>query len=897
MPEEPSTHTFLSAKNSDDCKICGLPLTNHITLDPRGDTSINTLENGQPNIIDYSNNEPLLYGSGENSSHDYPGKIIINNESRYIDREVKRETIPNSAETGKDAIGSDTTQPTLPTGAPLPDHNMSGFNFNQKIKWNESIKINPISEPELPVSQAFSDAGNNPHNVPTSELDSKSENLSPNMDYKKLGKSFNEKSDTGDDLTRTGPGGGNTRDNYNLESYHGENDVKLNIATPYYDDRKLHDVSGIIPELQTKDDKIKIIPNELQEDIQINKVYSKDEEDTKNVFFALIAAGLISMGLVEFFKILKSNNYKQLNQLKKMPGGPITQLKPYDFLRFQYSRQEDCPICRPLDKLEFWAEDPKRPIVPNENLGKGVYNTHPNCWPGDTVIENPDGVLSAMRIWYDGSMIEITLTNGKKLTVTPNHMFLTPQGFVCADLLYKGDNVIYRTIPKRKPSSIHPNNNRKPTSIQEIFNSLRISKGSSSRIVPTSTEYLHGDAKFSKSDIDVIWPNRFLRFTRKAFFFKHRLTSLFNFRNPKLSFLSSNGSLTQFLYASLHTTNRRMSSSRISEPFFLSRLRHTENLSISTTSQINSFLHKSRMDSTSTNTELITKSLQRFSSLVETQQIIDIKVNSFHGYVYDIQTPSSLYFANNTLVSNCKCDNIKFIKLLSADESPKSSRPKSKDARESLAERKRITDEYLRPLNEALTYENRSMGEFNWVTKKTVLEMKKHAKDSKEGRFILAVVSGESFTDHRIEGVEKYRRHWTEDEMKQNIRTGKGKLLDINHLLPKKDPYSGGIFDANWNDSTKKGEMILFESDLEILNAIRNDIITDVSINTGAPRIIELNCNTGECLLEPQGTSLGNDKGIALSYVVTSPQGFKYNGKWLYPLKPGMKFTKLYIIE
>lgn len=201
------------------------------------------------------------------------------------------------------------------------------------------------------------------------------------------------------------------------------------------------------------------------------------------------------------------------------------------------------------------------------------------------------------------------------------------------------------------------------------------------------------------------------------------------------------------------------------------------------------------------------------------------------------------------------------------------------------------------PLNEALNYEKRRLGEFNWITKDTIREMKKHAKDKKEGRFILAVVSGESFTDHRIEGVEKHRRHWTEDEMKQNIRTGKGKLLDINHLLPKKDPYSGGIFDANWNEATKKGEMILFETDTEILNAIRNDIITSVSINTGPPRTIELNCNTGECLLEPQGTSLGNDKGVALSYVVTSPQGFNYNGKWLYPLKPGMKFTKIYLIE
>lgn len=870
---------------------------NQIKLDPRGEGAIsNTLENGQPNIIDYSNDEPLLLGMGENSSHEYPGKIVINNESRYVDREVKRSTIPNAAATGEGAVGADMTQPTLPTGAPqleeeikiLPDHNMSGFNFNDKIKWNEAeIKLDPMAgdlKQSLPVSQAFSDIGNNPHIIPDDELNPNAENLAPDMDYTKLGKPFNEKSDTGDDLTRTGPGGENPQDNYNMINYETAGDnIKLNIATPYYDDRRLHDVSGIVPE--------------LQEDIKINKVYTKEENDAQNIYALLLAAGLISIGIAEFMKIMKSNNYKQLNKLRKIPGGKITQLKPYDFLRFQYNRNEDCPICKPLDKLEFWAEDPKRPIVPSEHLGAGVYNTHPNCFPGDTIIENPDGVLSAMRTWYDGSIIKLFFSNGENLTITPNHMLLTPQGFIAADLINKGDNIINCTHSKGKPSTINPNNHRKPITIKEIFDSLTKSSRNSSLSVPSSPEYLHGDAKFSKGNIDIVWPNRLLRFTRKASFLKHSLTNILNWRNSKLFSLSSNSSLVFFLYRTLTSTDRSMSSTRESEPIFLSRPRHTDSLSLSITSNYHASLYKSSLKSGSTNTKSLTQCLDRFSSIVEINQIIDIKITSFHGYVYDLQTPSSLYFANNTLVSNCKCSNIPFIKLLSADESPKSSRPKSQEARDSLTERKRITQEYLMPLNEALNYEKRRLGEFNWITKDTIREMKKHAKDKKEGRFILAVVSGESFTDHRIEGVEKHRRHWTEDEMKQNIRTGKGKLLDINHLLPKKDPYSGGIFDANWNEATKKGEMILFETDTEILNAIRNDIITSVSINTGPPRTIELNCNTGECLLEPQGTSLGNDKGVALSYVVTSPQGFNYNGKWLYPLKPGMKFTKIYLIE
>jgi len=108
--------------------------------DPRGDGAVLD-DRGQPNIIDYSNQEPLLFGLGDNSSHEYPGKIVISNESRYVDREVKRSNIPNVAETGKDATGADKTQPTLPTGAPYelqkPSHNLHGLNFNDSVDWSK----------------------------------------------------------------------------------------------------------------------------------------------------------------------------------------------------------------------------------------------------------------------------------------------------------------------------------------------------------------------------------------------------------------------------------------------------------------------------------------------------------------------------------------------------------------------------------------------------------------------------------------------------------------------------------------------------------------------------------------------------------------------------------------
>lgn len=201
-------------------------------------------------------------------------------------------------------------------------------------------------------------------------------------------------------------------------------------------------------------------------------------------------------------------------------------------------------------------------------------------------------------------------------------------------------------------------------------------------------------------------------------------------------------------------------------------------------------------------------------------------------------------------------------------------------------------------LSEALNiYKHKQPDEFNWINDEEMERMRAYAQEHGKGRFILAVASGESVTDHRPEGVEQHRRRWSKSEMSQNIRTAKGKLIDINHQHSKIDPHSGGIYDANWNEVTERGEMMIWETDQVILDAIRNGIIEAVSINTGKPRRVETNCDTGECFIEPSGTILGEDNGVALAYVVTAHEGLDYHGIHIPGLPPGMKFTKIYLVE
>jgi hypothetical protein len=131
-------------------------------IDPRGPGPIEQLEimeGGQQNIIDYSDKEPLLFQAGENSSHEYPGKIVVNNEPERVLAVNDFTKYGTTNKSGEDATGADTTEPTLPTGSPglyEIDHNAHGLNFNSKIVWdeNEEDLLELVSVPGSAVEQA-----------------------------------------------------------------------------------------------------------------------------------------------------------------------------------------------------------------------------------------------------------------------------------------------------------------------------------------------------------------------------------------------------------------------------------------------------------------------------------------------------------------------------------------------------------------------------------------------------------------------------------------------------------------------------------------------------------------------------------------------------------------------
>lgn len=176
--------------------------------------------------------------------------------------------------------------------------------------------------------------------------------------------------------------------------------------------------------------------------------------------------------------------------------------------------------------------------------------------------------------------------------------------------------------------------------------------------------------------------------------------------------------------------------------------------------------------------------------------------------------------------------------------------------------------------------------QFRWLSPDYVGKIKQL---NAPGRFFLIRAAAESITDHRGEG-EPYPRHLTGMELVAMARTATGKGMDINHNPAWKTPAV--IVDSEGDPDRKEIQMIVYESDPEIIQAVDNGILTAVSINGGAPRTNDVEC-TDQCYLVPRGVILGELDGIALTYVVTDPRGFQYHGQVIPPAEPGVKVTKI----
>ena len=278
---------------------------------------------------------------------------------------------------------------------------------------------------------------------------------------------------------------------------------------------------------------------------------------------------------------------------------------------------------------------------------------HPNCVLPDTVCES-DEIVAGLSTWYDGPLFTISSPHGNNITVTPNHMFLTRNGFASAYLLRKGDEIVRDSCFQRKPK-VHMNNDRRPTRIDEIVKSLSMPFGSQSVSVPVAAEDLHGDASFSKGNVDIVRSNGFLSNTVKSSLLKKLSAQNLSAYNANSSTLSGDGSLAQFLKVASFATDGGMSGTRKPSSFFTRRLTHSQKHAFTFASGSDASGLQPQDYTSPRDPELLAQCFDRHASFIDLDEVVSVDVKSFRGYLYDLQTLSTLYSGNGYIISNCRC--------------------------------------------------------------------------------------------------------------------------------------------------------------------------------------------------------------------------------------------------
>jgi len=278
---------------------------------------------------------------------------------------------------------------------------------------------------------------------------------------------------------------------------------------------------------------------------------------------------------------------------------------------------------------------------------------HPRCLLPGSTCKAPGGDIAIIRQMFSGEAIKFTIANGTQISVTPDHMFLTPNGWAAAKLLRKGDNIIY--CPTIDKVSNSPNNNRGESTIENIFNTLAITCGMSTGIMPTASENLNGNWWFDDSNVDIVRTDGFLRNTIKSPIDKHITNFDLERSRTAKGFLACDSTFTSSIDRLRNSSDCSICGSRESSSFFRGRLGHSQEHSFAFSSLDNSILIKDSDNNRSSTIEFFRENLNGIPGIIELNEIIAIDSSVYHGYVYDVQSISTLLICNGILTSNCRC--------------------------------------------------------------------------------------------------------------------------------------------------------------------------------------------------------------------------------------------------
>lgn len=283
-----------------------------------------------------------------------------------------------------------------------------------------------------------------------------------------------------------------------------------------------------------------------------------------------------------------------------------------------------------------------------------------NCFVGETKVASDSDVVRSYKHKYNGEIISIKTAGGVQFSCTPNHPILTPNGWIAAELLNNGDNILVTFGEQNVFGGVNPDIKHRFPRIDAIHNLFNVSGGE--RAVGVSVDF-HGDV--ATSNVEIVTQKRLL--WNVGYSSRRNGLDKFPLKFSNKTF-SCFGSLFKHFCSVCKTSFGFIGSKCKSLSFFKCGVSHSCEHGFGTIANRDSVLTEYSINDLPADTVIDGELLDRLSCKVFLDTIVNVDAGMLSTHVYNLQTENGYYFVNSiipldkeksngifAIAKNCRC--------------------------------------------------------------------------------------------------------------------------------------------------------------------------------------------------------------------------------------------------
>jgi SPP1 gp7 family putative phage head morphogenesis protein len=272
-----------------------------------------------------------------------------------------------------------------------------------------------------------------------------------------------------------------------------------------------------------------------------------------------------------------------------------------------------------------------------------------NCFVGKTNVAIDSDIVRSYKHEYKGELVSIKTAVGVQFTCTPNHPILTMNGWKAANLIDEFDDLVIARFGDGHIAGGNPNIDHIAPTFEAIHDTL--DKTGRKRTCRLGVNF-HGD--IPATDVEIIRQKRLLRNGVNASRRKRRTKFAFK--------------LSDKAYLALRPLDKRVERIMGITPCFLSgkrnpfafvgrRVRHTDNHSFGTVAALDFVFPQYAVNNLAANGIVFSKDFDGNAISVLFDNVVSVKREFAHSFVYNLQTDNGYYFVNTIVPQNGEKNN------------------------------------------------------------------------------------------------------------------------------------------------------------------------------------------------------------------------------------------------